>query len=68
MDDIADDPMGVIKDVLEFLGLDFTSEDESKVKAGQQRRITISDLLHDRQTCRRYFTVPRTELLADIMP
>lgn len=30
-DDMAVDPVGVIKDVLDFLGLDFTSEDESKV-------------------------------------
>lgn len=31
MDEMAVDPMGVIKGVLEFLGLEFTSEDESKV-------------------------------------
>jgi len=30
-DEMAVDPVGVIKDVLDFLGLDFTSDDESKV-------------------------------------
>lgn len=31
MDDMAVDPVGVLKDVLDFLGLEFTSDDESKV-------------------------------------
>lgn len=30
-DDMAVDPVGVLKDVLDFLGLEFTSDDESKV-------------------------------------
>lgn len=32
MDDMAMDPMGVLQDVLDFLGLDFSREDESKVR------------------------------------
>ena len=31
MDDMATDPMGVLEDVLNFLGLDFTNKDDSKV-------------------------------------
>lgn len=31
MDDMAVDPMGVLRDVLDFLGLDFSQEDESEV-------------------------------------
>lgn len=43
MDDMAVDPIGVIKDVLEFLGLDFTSEDESKVTSWRMPRNTNID-------------------------
>lgn len=36
MDDMASDPVGVLRDVVAFLGLEFTSDDESKVSGEAQ--------------------------------
>lgn len=33
---MAVDPVGVLKDVLDFLGLEFTSDDESKVSGEEE--------------------------------
>ncbi|CAN0275443.1 unnamed protein product [Pylaiella littoralis] len=53
MDDIADDPMGVIKDVLEFLGLDFTSEDESKGLPDIKRWKKVTGFAHNKTTAKK---------------
>lgn len=54
-DDMAVDPVGVLKDVLDFLGLEFTSDDNSKVGGGPDQYwlnfFTVSRVVGSMEFC-----------------